>query len=132
MIINKFVNYRTPRVLTSKEITSCKNYIDKTIRNYLKGGPKQFTVKDIFGYERWDWNVDHKPLNIIYDKWYDHYCKLNNKRKHQWTIDEIASESFKQSAISLGYLVKQVVDEMSDLTFKIENPTCWGIVYKIW
>ena len=45
--------------------------------------------------------------------------------------EEIAIEAYKQAAISLGHLVKQVVGAMPNKTFVINNPSGWNIVYKL-
>lgn len=128
MIKNKNVTYRTPRVLTAAEIISCKKYIEKQIMNYITGGPKSFCVKDIFGYDNWDWSQQHPTIQCIYDAWCKHYAK---KYSGKWTCDEIYCEAYKQAGISLGHLVKQTARDMQNITFKIANPTCWNIIYTV-
>lgn len=125
---NQLVHYRTPRVLNVSEIINCKNYIESQINIYLsETNAKSFTVKDIFGYNNWNWSEEHEPLQCICNAWAKHYIKTQPR----WTNDEIYTESYKQSAISLGHLVKQVVGIMPNRTFVISNPSGWNIVYKV-
>lgn len=125
---NPFVSYRTPRVLKPSEIIKCKKYIEKQINEYLSTtNVKSFTVKDIFGYDNCNWYERHKDIQCIYDAWVKHYTKTRSK----WTCDEIYIEAYKQAAISLGHLVKQVVGYMPNRTFVINNPSGWNIVYKV-
>ena len=125
---NQLVGYRTPRVLSVSEIINCKNYIETQINKYLTTtNAKSFTVKDIFGYDNWDWSKQHETIQCIYDAWCRHYTS-----KHpRWTCDEVYTEAYKQAAISLGHLVKQVVGVMPNKTFVINNPSGWNIVYKV-
>lgn len=125
---NPLVSYRTPRVLSPSEIINCQNYIESQINEYLNDtNAKSFTVKDIFGYENWDWYEYHEPIQCIFNAWVKHYTKTRSK----WTPDEIYTEAYKQAAISLGYLVKQVAGYMPNRTFVINNPSGWNIVYKV-
>lgn len=125
---NQFVSYRTPRVLSASEIIQCKNYIESQINKYLsETNVKSFTVKDIFGYENWDWSEQHEDIQCIYDTWVKHYIRTRSK----WTSDEVYTEAYKQAGISLGHLVKQVVGAMPNKTFVISNPSGWNIVYKV-
>lgn len=125
---NQVVSYRTPRVLNDSEIIVCKNYIESQINEYLSvTNAKSFTVKDIFGYDNGDWYEDHEPLQCIYIAWVNHYIETHP----EWTGDEVYTEAYKQTAISLGHLVKQVVGIMLNKTFVISNPSGWNIVYKV-
>jgi len=125
---NRYISYRTPSVLTTSEIINCKSYIESQINKYLSvTKAKSFTVKDIFGYDKWDWSKQHETIQCIYDAWVNHYIKT----RPRWTCDEIYIEAYKQSAISLGHLVKQVVGIMPNKTFIISNPSGWNIVYKV-
>lgn len=125
---NPLIHYRTPRVLSASEIINCKKYIEEQIEEYLSTThAKSFTVKDIFGYENWDWSTQHETIQCIYVAWVKHYIKVHP----MWTCDEIYIESYKQAAISLGHLVKQVVGIMPNRTFTISNPSGWNIVYKL-
>jgi hypothetical protein len=125
---NPLVHYRTPRVLSISEIINCKNYIETQINEYLsETNAKSFTVKDIFGYENWDWYECHEPIQCIFHEWGKHYTIIHPK----WTCDEICAEAYKQAGISLGHLVKQVVGSMPNKTFVISNPSGWNIVYKL-
>ena len=125
---NPHVSYRTPRVLSPSEIINCKNYIESQINEYLNDtNAKSFTVKDIFGYENWDWYEYHEPIQCIYHAWIKHYTETRSK----WTCDEIYTKAYKQAAISLGHLVKQVAGYMPNRTFVINNPSGWNIVYKV-
>ena len=122
------LSYRTPRVLSASEINNCRNYIESQINKYLsETNAKSFTVKDIFGYDKWDWSEQHKDIQCIYDAWVKHYIKA----RPRWTCDEVYTEAYKQAAISLGYLVKQVVGYMPNRKFTISNPSGWNIVYKV-
>ena len=122
------VSYRTPRVLSASEIINCKNYIESQINEYLNTtNAKSFTVKDIFGYENWDWYENHEPIQCIYHAWVNRYTKIHP----EWTCDEIYTEAYKQAAISLGHLVKQVVGAMPNRAFTISNPSGWNIIYKV-
>lgn len=122
------LSYRRPRVLSASEINKCYKYIESQINKYLsETNAKSFTVKDIFGYDKCNWSEQHEPLQCIYEAWINHYIKIHPR----WTSDEIYAESYKQSAISLGHLVKQVVGMMSNKKFVISNPSGWNIVYKV-
>lgn len=122
------LSYRTPRVLTASEINKCYNYIESQINKYLsETNAKSFTVKDIFGYDKCEWPEHHKAIQCIYDAWVKHYTKIHPN----WTCDEVYTEAYKQAAISLGHLVKQVVGCMSNKKFVISNPSGWNIVYKV-
>jgi len=125
---NQLVSYRTPRVLNASEIINCRFYIESQINRYLsETNAKSFTVKDVFGYNNWNWSVQHEPLQCIYNAWVNHYTKT----RPNWTCDEVYTEAYKQAAISLGHLVKQVVGIMPNKTFVINNPSGWNIVYKV-
>jgi len=125
---NQLVSYRTPRVLNASEIINCRFYIESQINRYLsETNAKSFTVKDVFGYNNWNWSVQHEPLQCIYNAWVNHYTKT----RPNWTCDEVYTEAYKRAAISLGHLVKQVVGIMPNKTFVINNPSGWNIVYKV-
>ena len=124
MIVSK-TTYRTPTVLSNAEITKCKNYIESCILKMYKKGYKQFYIKDMFGFEQWDWKQWHHDLQCIYDAW----CRKYAKTHPEWTNDEIWCEAYKQSAISLGHLAKQVFRDIPNINFKIDNPSGWNLVY---
>ena len=65
--------------------------------------------------------------NVFFNAQVKHYTKTRSK----WTPDEIYTEAYKQAAISLGHLVKQVAGYMPNRTFVINNPSGWNIVYKV-
>lgn len=125
---NQLVSYRTPRVLSASEIINCRFYIESQINQYLsETNAKSFTVKDVFGYNNWNWSEQHEPLQCICNAWANHYIETHP----EWTSDEVYIEAYKQASISLGHLVKQVVGIMPNKTFVISNPSGWNIVYKV-
>lgn len=130
MIKNKFVIYRTPTVLTAKEITQCKNYIERVINAYIYSGKKSFCVKDLFGYENWNWSIDHPDIDCIYKAWVRVYTNRYGK-KPGYNKDIISEMAYKQAGISLGHLVKQTARDMQNVTFKIKNPSYWNIIYSV-
>ena len=130
MIKNKFVTYRTPTVLTRKEINQCKAYIEYVINYYISAGNKSFCVKDLFGYETWNWSTDHPDIECIYDAWVRVYTKRYSK-KPGYNKDIISEMAYKQAGISLGYLVKQTARDMKHVIFKIKSPSRWNIIYTV-
>ena len=130
MIKNKFVTYRTPTVLAAKEITQCKSYIEYVINAYISAGNKSFCVKDLFGYETWNWSTDHPDIECIYDAWVRVYTKRYGN-KPGYNKDIISEMAYKQAGISLGHLVKQTARDMKNITFKIKNPSSWNIIYTV-
>lgn len=118
--------FRTPSVLSKEELNKAKSHIKKEILKHIKSGNKSFTVKDIFGYDAWDWGKHHVDINTIYTAWVAYYT-LHEKT---WTLDECFTAAYRQAAISLGQLVKQVVNEISDITFTVTSDG-WYLVYKV-
>lgn len=127
MIKNQNVSYRTPRILTHGEVVNCRGYIEKAIIMYVKAGYKSFTVKDIFGYDNWNWSEQHPNIQCIYDAWVERYIRTYPK----WPADEIYKTAYKQAGISLGHLFKQAARNIMCYTFEISNPSGWNIVYKV-
>lgn len=118
--------FRTPSVLSDYEINKVKSHIKKEILKHIKSGNKSFTVRDIFGYDAWDWGTHHVDINCIYTAWVAHY-----NLHETWTLDECFTAAYKQAAVSLGQLVKQVVNEISDITFTMSKPNGWNLTYKV-
>lgn len=106
--------FRCPKTLNATELKSIKGYVSKTIRSWIKNC-EVFTVKDLFGYENWNWS--DTPLQILYDKRYEMYYDEN--------------VAYRQAAIDLGHIVKMTVRDMMPEKFTIERIGNWNIQYSL-
>ena len=97
--------FRLPTPIIGAEWNEIEDFVRDHIKAYCRRHAGEFTVRDLFGGDDWNWGENDWPIT----KYYDYYYKRYTGRDWRLNHDEASAKAIKQAGIAVGQIVKYVV-----------------------
>lgn len=109
--------FRLPTPITGNDWNEIENFVKDRILDHCSKHAGEFTVRDLFGGDDWNWGENDWPIEKYYDYYYSRYTGRDWNLPH----DEASAKAIKQAGIAVGQIVKYVVHYDLSNTFEMHR-----------